>query len=104
MRASQAIVDLIARTLEVIILALWATVGMINQTLAAAKLKRLANAADVICVALSQGYSGYDLHVKLLSRGINKPVALVQVEVDASESAFLSPTVIGSFFTEQASY
>lgn len=61
-----------------------------------------------VCVALSQGYIGYDLQnalrEELLSRGINKPVAtlVTQVEVDANDPAFLNPTKpIGSFFTEQ---
>lgn len=61
-----------------------------------------------VCVALSQGYIGYDLQnalrEELLSRGINKPVVtlVTQVEVDANDPAFLNPTKpIGSFFTEQ---
>ncbi len=61
-----------------------------------------------VCVALSQGYIGYDLQnalrEELLSRGINKPVAtlVTQVEVDANDPAFLNPTKpSGSFFTEQ---
>ena len=49
-----------------------------------------------VCVALSQGYIGYDLQnalrEELLSRGINKPVAtlVTQVEVDANDPAFLN--------------
>ena len=83
---------------------------MINQAFeAAAKLKRTPPMLPMsVCVALSQGYIGYDLQnalrEELLSRGINKPVAtlVTQVEVDANDPAFLNPTKpIGSFFTEQ---
>lgn len=47
-----------------------------------------------VCVALSQGYIGYDLQnalrEELLNRGINKPVATIvtQVEVDAADPSF----------------
>ena len=59
-----------------------------------------------VCVAMSQGYIGYDLQnalrEELLDRGINKGVAtvLTQVEVDPEDPAFKNPTKpIGSFMT-----
>lgn len=61
-----------------------------------------------VCVALSQGYIGYDLqnalHEALLNRGIDKPVAtlITQVEVDENDPAFADPTKpIGSFFSKE---
>ena len=61
-----------------------------------------------VCVALSQGYIGYDLQcairVELQKRGIKKEVASVitQVEVDAADKAFENPTKpIGNFMTEE---
>ena len=60
-----------------------------------------------VCVAMSQGYIGYDLQnalrEELLDRGIQKGVAtvLTQVEVDPGDPAFLHPTKpIGAFMTE----
>ena len=61
-----------------------------------------------VCVALSQGYIGYDLQnalrETLLSRGIEKPVVtlITQVVVDADDPAFADPSKpIGSFFTKE---
>ncbi len=61
-----------------------------------------------VCVAMSQGYIGYDLQnalrEELLDRGINKGVAtvLTQVEVDPEDPAFKNPTKpIGSFMTKE---
>lgn len=61
-----------------------------------------------VCVAMSQGYIGYDLQnalrEELLDRGIRKGVAtvLTQVEVDPKDPAFESPTKpIGAFMTEE---
>ena len=61
-----------------------------------------------VCVAMSQGYIGYDLQnglrEELLDRGINKGVAtvLTQVEVDPHDPAFQNPTKpIGAFMTEE---
>lgn len=61
-----------------------------------------------VCVAMSQGYIGYDLQnalrEELLCRGIVKGVAtvLTQVEVDPEDEAFKYPTKpIGSFMTKQ---
>lgn len=60
-----------------------------------------------VCVAMSQGYIGYDLQnalrEEMLDRGIDKGAAtvLTQVEVDPNDPAFQNPTKpIGSFMTE----
>ena len=64
-----------------------------------------------VCVAMSQGYIGYDLQnamrEEMLDRGISKGAATVltqvetQVEVDPEDPAFLNPTKpIGPFMTE----
>ena len=61
-----------------------------------------------VCVAMSQGYIGYDLQnalrEELLDRGIQKGVAtvLTQVEVDPNDEAFHNPTKpIGAFMTKE---
>ena len=61
-----------------------------------------------VCVAMSQGYIGYDLQnalrEELLDRGIQKGVAtvLTQVEVDPADPAFAHPTKpIGAFMTKE---
>ena len=61
-----------------------------------------------VCVAMSQGYIGYDLQnalrEEMLSRGIQKGVAtvLTQVEVDANDPAFSKPTKpIGTFMSRE---
>jgi carbamate kinase len=61
-----------------------------------------------VCVALSQGYIGYDLQNVLReemdSRGIKKPVATIitQVEVDPDDPAFKKPSKpIGNFMSEE---
>ena len=61
-----------------------------------------------VCVAMSQGYIGYDLQnalrEELLDRGINKGCAtvLTQVEVDPEDPAFENPTKpIGAFMTRE---
>ncbi len=60
-----------------------------------------------VCVAMSQGYIGYDLQnalrEEMLDRGITKGAAtvLTQVEVDPADPAFLNPTKpIGPFMSE----
>jgi carbamate kinase len=60
-----------------------------------------------VCVALSQGYIGYDLQNTLKEeldrRGMKTPVATIvtQVEVDPADKAFENPTKpIGSFMKE----
>lgn len=61
-----------------------------------------------VCVAMSQGYIGYDLQnalrEELLDRGIKKGVAtvLTQVEVDPADPAFANPTKpIGAFMSKE---
>ena len=61
-----------------------------------------------VCVAMSQGYIGYDLQnalrEELLDRGIQKGVAtvLTQVQVDPDDPAFAHPTKpIGAFMTKE---
>jgi len=61
-----------------------------------------------VCIALSQGYIGYDLQntlrEELLDRGRDIPVATVitQTIVDAGDPAFLNPTKpIGAFCSEE---
>lgn len=85
-------------------------VGMINLAMEAAA-KTEAKTPPIpmsVCVAMSQGYIGYDLQnalrEELLSRGRNVPVACLisQVVVDKNDPAFQNPTKpIGSFYTEQ---
>ena len=85
-------------------------VGMIQNAFAA--YCRQEPSADVMplsmCVAMSQGYIGYDLQnalrEELLDRGIQKGVAtvLTQVEVDPNDEAFQNPTKpIGAFMTKE---
>lgn len=85
-------------------------VGMINQAFeAAAKTEAHTPMLPMsVCVALSQGYIGYDLQnairEELLTRQLDIPVAtlITQVEVDANDEAFLNPTKpIGSFFSKE---
>lgn len=61
-----------------------------------------------VCVAMSQGYIGYDLQnalrEELLDRGINKGCAtiLTQVQVSADDPAFENPTKpIGAFMSKE---
>ena len=61
-----------------------------------------------VCVAMSQGYIGYDLQnalrEELLDRDLQKGVAtlLTQVEVDPADPAFQHPTKpIGAFMTKE---
>ncbi|MEA4954968.1 MAG: carbamate kinase, partial [Pseudoflavonifractor sp.] len=61
-----------------------------------------------VCVAMSQGYIGYDLQnglrEELLDRGINKGVStvLTQVEVNPADPAFQHPTKpIGAFMSKE---
>lgn len=63
-----------------------------------------------VCVAMSQGYIGYDLQnalrEELLNRGINKSVSTIitQVCVDENDEAFNNPTKpIGKFLTKEES-
>lgn len=109
-QTSQAIVDLIAQGHQVVVThGNGPQVGMINLAFeAAAKTEAHTPMLPMsVCVALSQGYIGYDLQnalrEELLSRGMQIPVATVvtQVEVNANDPAFLNPTKpIGSFFSK----
>ena len=61
-----------------------------------------------VCVAMSQGYIGYDLQnalrEEMLNRGIDRGAAtvLTQVEVDPEDPAFKYPTKpIGAFMTKE---
>ena len=61
-----------------------------------------------VCVAMSQGYIGYDLQnalrEELIDRGIHKAVStvLTQVRVDPADPAFQRPTKpIGAFMTRE---
>jgi len=109
---SRAIADLIEAGNEVVIAhGNGPQVGMIQKAMA--ELTR-ANPAKYIpcplsvCVAMSQGYIGYDLQnglrEELLNRGIRKGVStvLTQVEVDPEDPAFQHPTKpIGAFMTRE---
>ncbi len=84
-------------------------VGMINLAMEAAG-KTEAKTPYIpmsVCVAMSQGYIGYDLQnalrEEMLDRGLNIPVACIitQTLVDKDDPAFQNPTKpIGSFYTE----
>jgi len=108
---ARTIVDLIALGHQVVVThGNGPQVGMINQAFAAAA-KTEAHTPMLpmsVCVALSQGYIGYDLQnairEELLTRQLDIPVAtlITQVEVDANDKAFLNPTKpIGSFFSKE---
>ncbi|AIR03300.1 carbamate kinase [Cedecea neteri] len=110
-QTSQAIVDLIAQGHQVVVThGNGPQVGMINLAFeAAAKTDAHTPMLPMsVCVALSQGYIGYDLQnalrEELLSRNMHIPVAtlITQVEVDANDPAFNNPTKpIGSFFNKE---
>lgn len=106
-----AIVDLIEEGHEVVIAhGNGPQVGMINLALEAAS-KTEAKTPYIpmsVCVAMSQGYVGYDLQnalrEELLNRGINKPVAtlITQTLVDGDDPAFQDPTKpIGAFYSKE---
>ena len=108
---SSAIVDLIQQGHQVIVThGNGPQVGMINVAFEAAS-KTSAHSPVLpmsVCVALSQGYIGYDLQnalrEELLNRGINKPVTtlITQVVVDTKDPAFIDPSKpIGSFFSKE---
>ena len=106
---ARAIVDLIEHGHQVVVThGNGPQVGMINQAFeAAAKTEAHTPLLPMsVCVALSQGYIGYDLQnalrEELLDRHIDKPVAtlITQVIVDGNDPAFKNPTKpIGSFFS-----
>ena len=85
-------------------------VGMIDRAMGmlAAEEPDLAQAPLSGCVAMTQGYIGYDLQnflrEELLRMGIDKPVTslVTQVVVDQDDPAFQNPTKpIGSFLTKE---
>ena len=108
---SNAIVDLIEQGHQVVVThGNGPQVGMIHVAFEAASMT-YAHSPILpmsVCVALSQGYIGYDLQnalrEALLKRGIEKPVAtlITQVEVDENDPAFDDPgKPIGSFFSKE---
>ena len=111
-QTARAIVDLIEEGHEVIIAhGNGPQVGMIQKAMA--ELTRSDPEKYIpcplsVCVAMSQGYIGYDLQnalrEELLDRGIDKGVStvLTQVEVDPDDPAFQKPTKpIGAFMTKE---
>ena len=109
---AKAIVDLIEEGHEVIIShGNGPQVGMIQKAMAEltrAEPEKYIPCPLSVCVAMSQGYIGYDLQnalrEELLDRGIQKGVAtvLTQVEVDPTDPAFQNPTKpIGAFMTKE---
>lgn len=109
---AKAIVDLIEQGNEVVIAhGNGPQVGMIQEAMT--QLTRFDSEKYIpcplsVCVAMSQGYIGYDLQnalrEEMLNRGINKSAAtvLTQVEVDGNDPAFKNPTKpIGSFMTKE---
>jgi len=109
--AAKAIADLIEDNLEVVLThGNGPQVGMINLAMETAS--KVDNSLFFIpmsvCVAMSQGYIGYDiqnsLREELLNRGVNKPVATIitQTLVDAKDPAFENPSKpIGAFYSEE---
>ena len=109
---SKAIVDLIEAGNEVIVAhGNGPQVGMIQEAMTQLTRfdpKRYIPCPLSVCVAMSQGYIGYDLQnalrEELADRGITHGVTtvLTQVEVDPNDPAFSTPTKpIGSFMTKQ---
>ncbi|MDR2587325.1 MAG: carbamate kinase [Coriobacteriales bacterium] len=109
--AATAIVDLVEADYELVIVhGNGPQVGMIEMAFEqAAKADSSFPVLPMsVCVALTQGYIGYDLQNvirrELDKRGIDKPVATIvtQVAVDPQDPAFLNPTKpIGGFMTEE---
>ncbi|MCL2843013.1 MAG: carbamate kinase [Oscillospiraceae bacterium] len=105
-----AIADLIEAGHEVVIAhGNGPQVGMITLALeAAGKIEAKTPYIPMsVCVAMSQGYIGYDLQnalrEELKNRGIPKPVATIitQTVVDGNDPAFQNPSKpIGAFYTE----
>ena len=110
-QTAKAIADLVADGHEVVLShGNGPQVGMIQNAFAAyeraePKAERMPLS---VCVAMSQGYIGYDLQnalrEELRNRGIQKDVAtvLTQVEVSPDDPAFYHPSKpIGGFMTEE---
>jgi len=111
-RTAKAICDLIEEGCEVVIAhGNGPQVGMIQNAMNAlvrTDPERYITVPLSVCVALSQGYIGYDLQnamrEEMLDRGIDLGVAtvLTQIEVDPSDPAFQHPTKpIGPFLTKE---
>ena len=111
-QTARAIVDLIEQGHEVVIAhGNGPQVGMIQNAmteLTRSNPEKYIPCPLSVCVAMSQGYIGYDLQnalrEEMLIRGIQKGVAtvLTQVEVDANDPAFSKPTKpIGAFMTKE---
>lgn len=108
---AKAIADLIEEGHEVVIShGNGPQVGMINKAMAELNKSDATHpmAPLSVCVAMSQGYIGYDLQnalrEELLDRGIQKPVATIitQVRVNPKDKAFESPSKpIGRFMTKE---
>lgn len=109
---AKAIVDLIEEGHEVVIAhGNGPQVGMIQNAmteLTRSNPEKYVTCPLSVCVAMSQGYIGYDLQnalrEEMLDRGIDKGVAtvLTQVEVDPADPAFENPTKpIGAFMTKE---
>ena len=109
--AAQAIADLIGAGHEVVVVhGNGPQVGMITLALEAAG-KTEAKTPYIpmsVCVAMSQGYIGYDLQnalrEELLKRGLHKPVATIitQTVVDGNDPAFSDPAKpIGAFYSAE---
>ncbi len=109
---SKAIVDLIAEGNEVIVAhGNGPQVGMIQEAmtqLTRSNPEKYIPCPLSVCVAMSQGYIGYDLQnairEELANRDIHHGVTtvLTQVEVDPNDPAFENPTKpIGAFMTKE---
>ena len=109
---ARAIVDLIEQGNEVVVAhGNGPQVGMIQEAmtqLTRSDPERYIPCPLSVCVAMSQGYIGYDLQnalrEEMLDRGIDVGAAtvLTQVEVDPDDPAFEHPTKpIGSFMTRE---
>ena len=109
---SKAIVDLIAEANEVIVAhGNGPQVGMIQEAmtqLTRSDPEKYIPCPLSVCVAMSQGYIGYDLQnairEELTNRDIHHGVTtvLTQVEVDPNDPAFEHPTKpIGAFMTKE---
>ena len=105
-----AIADLVEAGHEVVVVhGNGPQVGMINLAMdqASKATPKIGHIPLTTCVAMSQGYIGFDLQnalrEELLNRGIQKPVAtlVTQTLVEENDEAFKNPTKpIGSFYTE----
>ena len=111
-QTAKAIADLIQDGHQVIIAhGNGPQVGMIQQAMALltrAEPEKYIPCPLSVCVAMSQGYIGYDLQnalrEELLDRDVKRGVAtvLTQVEVDPADPAFARPTKpIGAFLTRE---